>query len=92
MLNSEQKIAVLDYIIELTEGRSQLLPERYELLKENQNLAQKIDMLEKQLSGITLDNNIKNNTGNRFENSYKPGEMVVNVTNLGLFRKIFVKC
>ena len=78
MLNPEQKIAVLDYVISLSEGRSQLIPERYELLKENQTLKQKIEILEKQLSGVQIESSYKvSNT--RFDNMRGNNDVVVNV-------------
>lgn len=78
MLNPEQKIAVLDYIISLTEGTSQLLPERYELMKENQTLKQKIEILEKQLSGVHFENTIKSSSA-KIDYGYKGNDMVINV-------------
>ena len=81
MLTPEQKIAVLDYVISLSEGRSQLLPERYELLRENQNLKQKIEIIEKQLSGVQIENSYKI-SNSRFDHMRGNGngnDVVVNV-------------
>jgi hypothetical protein len=47
-------------------------------MKENQALKQKIEILEKQLSGVHFENTIKSTSG-KIDNSYKGNDMVVNV-------------
>lgn len=68
-LTQEQRLMVAQYAQNLYEGKNELPREDYELKKENQNLRNKIDMLEKQLQSVNIDSsyklfNINDNSGN----------------------------
>jgi Ca2+-binding EF-hand superfamily protein len=75
MLTTEQKKTVAEYAQSLYEGRDFILPERYELLKENSELKNKIEFLEKQISTMQLESNYRiygvYNSGNNLTNSQR---------------------
>ena len=59
LLTTEQKKTVADYAQSLYEGREFIIPERYELLKDNKDLKTKIDFLEKQITNMQLEGNYR---------------------------------
>lgn len=55
LLTEEQKVEVADFAQALYEKRERIIPERYELMKEKEQLLNKVEVLEKQLQGIQVD-------------------------------------
>jgi Ca2+-binding EF-hand superfamily protein len=59
MLTTEQKKTVSEYAQALYEGKEFIVPERYELIKDNQEHKTKIEFLEKQIATMQLESNYR---------------------------------
>jgi chromosome segregation ATPase len=55
-LSPEQKIVIAEYAQALYEKREFIIPERYQLLKENEKFKNKIEFLEKQVQNLQTEN------------------------------------
>jgi hypothetical protein len=72
LLSKEEKKIINEYALALYEKKEFIIPERYELVKENQKLNDKIEFLEKQIQTIKFDNSNKlyNNSINNNQVKY----------------------